>query len=80
MSVGAQIRECLKVAVPGGLPRGARPYGVLESLRGLVAPGSGCRVYVIPERLGAEVALSQSHLVEPSCVEFVETHKGVKFE
>jgi len=62
--VGAQIRHRLKVAVPGWLPCRAGKYGVLEGLRGRVAPGAGCRVIVISGRVGAEEARSRSHLVK----------------
>jgi len=53
---------------------------VLEGLRRLVASGASCGTLIIPGRVRAEVAVPQSHLVEPSRVEFVETHEGVMFE
>jgi len=67
----AQFGGRLKVVVPGGLHRGAGQYGGLEGLGRLIVPGAGCRVIIIPGRVGAEVALSRSHLVEPSCIELV---------
>ena len=79
-SVGAQIRECQKVAVPGGLPRGVGQDGVRESLGRLVASWAGGTIIVIPGLVGAEVALSRSHLVEPFHVELVETYKVVRVE
>jgi len=65
---------------PWRAPLQGRKVGVREGLGGLVAPRAGCRVIVIPARVGAEGALFRCHLMESSCVERVGTHKGVKFE
>jgi len=53
---------------------------MLEGLRGVIEPGAGRGVSVIPGMVGTDVALPGSHVLEPSSVEFIETPKGVRFE
>jgi len=53
---------------------------VLDGLGRLVASGAGCGTVIIPGQVRAEADVRQSHRVEPSHVEFVETHEGVRFD
>ena len=62
--IRANVENPLKVPRPGGLFCRTAEDGVLERLRGALAPGAGGGTVVGPGRVGAEVALTRSHLVE----------------
>jgi len=59
------------VAGPGKLLGRVVEDGVLKSLGGTLAPGAGGGGIVVPRRVGAEVALPRSHLVEAAHGELV---------
>jgi len=67
-SVGAYVRDPLKVAGPGRPLGWAAEDGVLEGFWGLLAAGTRGRGSVVPGRVGAEGALPRSHLVQATCV------------
>ena len=50
---------------------------MLEGLRGLAATGAGGRAIIVPRQVGAEVALTRSHLVYATRVELGEAHERI---
>jgi len=80
-SVGADVRDPLKVAAPGWPLCGAVEYGVFQGFWGLVASGAGCRdVIVVPGGVSAEVALARPQLVQAARSEFVEAYEWMGLE
>jgi len=70
----------LKVAISGG-PLGwavddSMVKGFLSLATALTCAGFGA----IPRQMGLKVALTESHVVNQTRVEFVETHDPVRFE
>jgi len=74
------VEDPLKLAGPGRLFGRAVEDGVLKCLRGTLAPGAGGGGVTVPRRVGAEVALTTSHLVEAARGELVLAHKQVGLE
>lgn len=51
---------------------------MLEGFFVLVAPWAGLRLlFLEPGAVGGQVTVSSTHLVDPSCHEFSQTHEGV---
>jgi len=63
------------VAGPSRLLGRAVEDGVFEGLRGVLAAGAGGGDIVVQGRVGVEVALRRSHLVEVARGKLVEAHK-----
>jgi len=65
------------VADPGRRLGRAAENGVLERLRGAQTTGAGGGGDAIPGGVGAEVALTRSHLVKAARGELVQAHKRI---
>jgi len=68
------------VAGPGRLVGRAVEYGVLECLGGTLADVAGGGGVAVTRRVGAEVALPRSHLVEAARGELAQANKGAGLE
>ena len=65
------------MAGPGGLLSRTVADRVLERLGGAATTGAGGGDFVVPGRVGAEVALPRSHLEEATRGELVKPHERV---